>query len=183
MNEHCVVNVCMYMYESCRYNHISLLLVVLPRIYHLYWFLLLLLQLLFGCEPVQNVVKPSLQTHTNCSATTNLNLKHAQTRSMSSGRRVGFLENIVSNLREGFTKDEKLKVGTFCNFGINFFGGSIYDSRIFTFFLCSTNYCMIDWLQENLKAFRDQTKKLEESDALKQARKKYVSCIGCSCMC
>lgn len=30
---------------------------------------------------------------------------------MSSGKRAGFLENIIKNLREGFTKDEKLKVG------------------------------------------------------------------------
>ncbi|XP_067938300.1 mitochondrial import inner membrane translocase subunit TIM44-like [Watersipora subatra] len=54
---------------------------------------------------------------------------------MSSGKRSGFLENIISNIRDGFGKDEKLK--------------------------------------ENLKAFREQTKKLEDSDALKQARQKY----------
>ena len=30
-------------------------------------------------------------------------------------------------------------------------------------------------MTENIKKFRDEAKKLEESDALQQARKKYVS--------
>ena len=34
-------------------------------------------------------------------------------RFMSSGRRKGFIENIVQNLKEGLSKDEKIKVSTY----------------------------------------------------------------------
>jgi len=33
-------------------------------------------------------------------------------------------------------------------------------------------------MTENIKKFRDEAKKLEESDALQQARRKYVSVFG-----
>lgn len=63
----------------------------------------------------------------------------------------------MDNIKEELNKNKDIKVG---------------ENRMIFIFAISL---LISIWKDNIKKFRDQAKKLEDSDALKEARDKYVS--------
>ena len=63
----------------------------------------------------------------------------------------------MNNIKEELNKNKDIKVG---------------ENRMIFIFVISL---LISIWKDNIKKFRDQAKKLEDSDALKEARDKYVS--------
>ena len=68
----------------------------------------------------------------------------------------GFFGSLLDNIKDELNKNKDIKVRQ-------------------TWILSPSSMYVFYFLKDNIKKFREQAKKLEDSDALKDARDKYVS--------
>ncbi|KAG1668057.1 Mitochondrial import inner membrane translocase subunit TIM44 [Nymphon striatum] len=95
--------------------------------------------------------------------------RHVLACNYSTPSKKGFIGGVFENIKDEMSKNKELKVSEFVWFIYSYESiGHLYKvktlSQIVVF---STEF------QDNIKKFREEREKLEESDALKQARKKF----------